>query len=245
MLEKIVFKYLFNYLSMNGIISKNQSGFLPKDSTVNQLISIYDTIMKQLDRRKEARLVFCDISKAFDRVWHDGLIYKLKKYGINDNILKWLSNYLIDRQQRVIIDEYKSMWKAVTAGVPQGSVLGPYLFLIYINDLENEIYSNVKFFADDTSLFVLIDNDQVAAAGILTNDLNKIPIWANKLGILFNPNKTEALLISNKHNADILPPDLIFMNNTVTNVNKYKHLGVILNSHGTWSNHINFIFENT
>ena len=101
---------MFNFLSENNIISRNQSGFLLKYSTTFQLMNIYmniyNTIVKHLDKGKEARMLFCDISKAFDRVWHDGLIYKLKKYGISGNMIEWFSSCLNGRMQRVVVDGF-------------------------------------------------------------------------------------------------------------------------------------------
>ena len=113
-------------------MTDNQSGFRHKDSTVNQLLLIYDDIMKNLDIGKDVRFIFCDVSKAFNRVWHSGLLYKLRKYGIKNRLLDWFRNYLSDRKQRVCMDGYNSTWKSINAGVPQGSILGPYLFLLFV-----------------------------------------------------------------------------------------------------------------
>ena len=134
-LEKIVFKHLYNYLHEHHLISPDQSGFQPGDSTVNQLSYLYHVLSKALDEKKEVFIVFCDISKAFDRVWHKGLIYKLQKIGISGTLLLWFINYLHDRHQSVVIRGQKSEEGVIKAGVPQGSVLGPLLFLIYINDI--------------------------------------------------------------------------------------------------------------
>ena len=142
-MEKIIFKYLYNYLEQHNILTKHQSGFRPKDYTVNQLLEIYHVIIENLDKSKDIKFVFCDISKAFDKVWHEGLIYKLSKYGIDGSLINWFKSYLSDRKQRVVNEGYKSQWEHTSAGVPQGSVLGPYLLLIYINDIVDNINCNI------------------------------------------------------------------------------------------------------
>ena len=117
-----------------------QSGFVPGDSTVNQLVDIYNTFCKALDDGKEVRAIFCDISKAFDRVWHKGLIYKLKTVGISGSVLLWFTDYLDNRKQRVVLPGACSNWTPVNAGYPQGSILGPLLFLLYISTTLLKIY---------------------------------------------------------------------------------------------------------
>ena len=150
-MEKIVHKHMFNFFLDQHAITSLQSDFVPGDSTVNQLVDIYNTFCKALDDGKEVRAIFCDVSKAFDRVWHKGLLYKLKLKGIDETLLQWLASYLSNRKQRVVIPGACSEWVAITAGVPQGSILGPLLFLIYINDIVEDIHSNIRLFADDTS----------------------------------------------------------------------------------------------
>jgi hypothetical protein len=113
----------------NDILTTCQSGFTKRDSAVNQLINITNDFGKALDSGKEVRIVFCDISKAFDRVWHKGLIYKLKQSGISGNLLKWLKNYLYGREQRVVINGSNSNWSPLRAGA-QGSIIGPLLLKI-------------------------------------------------------------------------------------------------------------------
>ena len=117
---------------------------------------ITHTIYRAFDETpsKETRAIFLDLSKVFDTVWHEGLIYKLKANGMTGNILQILQNYLTDRRQRVLLNGKSSNWDIVSAGVPQGSVLGPLLFLIYINDIVHNVKCDIKLFADDTSLFI-------------------------------------------------------------------------------------------
>ena len=136
--------YMFSFFSENDLISPKYSGFRPCDSCTNQLLSIAHETLSAFDYGNEVRGVFLDISKGFDRVWHEGLLFRLQQNGI--------SGELIAVENRVLNDQHSS-WADVRAGVPQGSILGPLLFLIYINDLPNGLNSNVKLFADDTSLF--------------------------------------------------------------------------------------------
>ena len=128
-MERIVFKHVYNFCHINKLITEHQSGFRPKDSTINQLAFLYHTFCQAIDNKKEMRIVFCDVSKAFDKVWHEGLLYKLSSIGICGHLLRWFQDYLSKRQQRVLVRGQTSDWGTIEAGVPQGSVLGPLLFL--------------------------------------------------------------------------------------------------------------------
>ena len=156
--EKIIFISLYAYLHTNNLITKNQSGFRPGDSTTNQLLYRLDESYQAFDSTEslEVIAVFLDISKAFDKVWYEGLIFKLEQNGVSGNILKLFQNYLNNRKQRVVLNGSFSNYSSIESGVPQRSVLGPLLFLVYINDLERNIKSNVKFFADGTMLFSIV-----------------------------------------------------------------------------------------
>ena len=132
---------LYSHLVSCKLLNPNQSGFRPGDSTINQLICIKHTIFKALDCNPplDVRSVYLDVSKAFDRVWHDGLIYKLKRYGVSGRFLSLIINFLKDQKQRTVLNGQCSDWGDISAGVPQGSILGPLFFLVYINDLTADL----------------------------------------------------------------------------------------------------------
>ena len=175
-MERVVFKHVFNFFRDNLVLASQQSGFIPGDSTVNQLLSLYHELCLAVDLQKDVRLVFLDVSKAFDKVWYSALLFKLKKSGISGKLHEWFLNYLSDRQQRVVIHGQCSSWGTVNAGVPQGSVLGPLLFLIFINDIVEIVSSDIKLFADDPTLFLNVENPDIAA-NRLNTDLLSIDEW--------------------------------------------------------------------
>ena len=238
-LEKIVHKHLFNFIRDNNILTTLQSGFVPGDSTVNQLVDIYNTFCHSLDQGKEVRAVFCDISKAYDRVWHRGLLYKLESAGISGSLLLWFKDYLNDRKQRVVLPGSASSWAFIKAGVPQGSILGPLLFLIYINDIVDDIHSCIRLFADDTSLYIIVDNP-ISAADELNADLAKIHAWAVRWLVSFNPSKSESMILSRKHNKPFHPP-LSMNQNLINNVNSHKHLGLTFSQDCSWHDHLELV----
>ena len=166
---------MYEFLSKNNLLTPKQSGFRPGDSTINQLLSITNEIHKAFDKypSRETRAIFLDISKAFDKVWHEGLIFKLKSNGVSGKLLHLIKSFLSERCQRVVLNGKSSSWKPVPAGVPQGSVLGPLFFLVYINDLADNLVSDVRPFADDTSLFTIV-YDETVSAQVLNSDLKTI-----------------------------------------------------------------------
>ena len=144
--------------------------------------------MSNMDKGKEIKFILCDVSKAFDKVWHRGLLYKLKrKYGLCNNIFKWFSSYLNERKQRVINEGFHSTWLDTMVGVPQGSVLGPYLFLLYINDIVDNISGNIRLLAYDTSLFTVVENAD--SVKLLNEDIYKIIKKSKEWCIILNPLK--------------------------------------------------------
>ena len=242
LLERIVFKSVYNFFHKHNLLTVHQSGFRPKDSTVNQLAFLYHTFCQALDQKKDIRIVFCDISKAFDRVWHTGLIFKLKRLGISGNLLDFMQDYLSNRQQRVIVKGQYSNWGTVEAGVPQGSVLGPLLFLVYINDIVNCVSCNIKLFADDTALYVLVD-DQQAAADVLNDSLQQVNSWADQWLVNFNHSKTKLMNISFKTNPGFENYPVSFNNHTLDSIETHKHLGVIFSHDLRWAAHVNSMIQ--
>ena len=238
--EKIVFKYVYNHFKDNFLISLWQSGFQPKMSTVTQLTELYHKFCNAVSEGKEIRVVFLDISKAFDRVWHKGLLHKLYSFGIRGSLLDWFSDYLKDRCQRVVINGQSSEWKDIHAGVPQGSNLGPLLFLVFINDIVYVIrHCQIRLFADDTCLYITVDNREEAAT-LINEDINNIQTWAEQWLINFSAPKTKTLLISNKGTAND-HPNLILQGQVIESVMTHKHLGIVLSHNLRWSAHINDI----
>ena len=140
---------MYSFFIENDLTSSNQSDFKQGDSCINQLLSITHYIYQSLDQGYEVRGVFLDISKAFDKVWHKGLIHKLKQNGIGGPLLKILTDFLKSRKQRVVLNGQHLSWSDVLTGIPQGSILGPLLFLICINDLSDVLQCFPKLFADD------------------------------------------------------------------------------------------------
>ena len=240
LMERLIYKHLYNHLISNNLIYGKQSGFLTGHSTVYQLIDIFHQICQGIDSKSYTCMIFCDISKAFDRVWHRGLLFKLKQNGINGLLLDWIENYLSHRTQKVFIGSSMSNLKYTSAGVPQGSVLGPLFFLVYVNDIIENLLSISRLFADDTSLAFTSSNLQ-DLEGILNHDLQIISAWAKQWLVDFNPNKTEAILFTLEQNID--PPLLLFDQTQVKFVDHHKHLGLTFSFNGKWHEHINAILS--
>ncbi len=239
--ERIVYIKLYEFLSESNFFVNFQSGFRANDSTVNQLIDISHLIYRKLKNNEEVIGIYLDISKAFDKVWHQGLIYKLKKAGIRGRLLLWLTDYLTNRQQRVIIGGSNSEWANIEAGVPQGSILGPLLFLIFINDIANDLESVPHLFADDTNILFPTKDMQLGIATV-NRDLMKISSWCDKWCVTMNPGKIKAILYSRKRNPSQIN-GLTYNNSPVKIVTSLKHLGLQFDSQLNWNEHIDLVIE--
>ena len=207
------------------------------------LLSIFHTIFTAFDCNPplDVRSVYLDVSKACHRVWHEDLIYKLHLCGVSGNLLSLIKDFLANRKQRTVLNGKVSAWGSVTAGVPQGSILGPLFFLAYINDLTDNRKCNVKLFADDTSLFTVHNPDQ--AASDMNHDLDIIKSWAHNWRMLFNPDPTRQAVevtFSRKKISANHPP-VLFNDIPVIKMNEHKHLGIILDSKLSFATHIQSI----
>ena len=239
--EKIILNSIFKFLELHNLLSEKQSGFRPNDSCVYQLLSITHEIFSAFDCNPslEIRSVFLDISKAFDKVWHEGLLFKLKSMGISGKLLDLINSFLNDRYQRVLLNGQSSDWLPIKAGVPQVSILGPLFFLIYFNDLADDLSTNVKIFADDTSLFSIVENRANSAIN-LNEDLNKISNWAYQWKMSFNPDplkQAQEVIFSKKINKTN-HPDITFNNQIVCATSSQKHLGMILDVKLDFKSHV-------
>ena len=176
----------------------------------------------------ETREIFLDLSKAFERVWHKGLVHKLQCNEISGNLLMLLQDFLHNRKQRVILNGQASEWQSVSSGVPQGSVLGPLLFIVYTNDIVENVKCDIRLFADDTSLFSRV-NDATQTAFKISEDLDKIEKWAWQWKMEFNADKSEEIIFSTKRKQPFHPP-IELGNQAIVRRNEHNHVGVILDS---------------
>ena len=233
--EKLIYKRLYNHLLDINFLYKFQSGFLPGHSTTCQLIELCHSLSLALDNQMETSIVFCDISKAFDRVWHRGLLLKLGRCGVEGELYDWFVSYLHNRTQRVCVDGQYSEWGLTSAGVPQGSVLGPILFLIFINDITTGTATNFRIFADDASYF---HSSRTSATNhvVMQNDTDSVANWANEWLITMSAPKTVNMIVSRRKNQQNLS---LVMNNIAINlVDDHTHLGMTFSRDMTWSYHI-------
>ena len=180
----------------NKLFSNKQYGFISGRSTSLQLLTILEEWTKALDNGLTVDCIYMDYRKAFDTVPHNRLLGKLKSYGFNDQITEWICSFLKGRIQNVTINNKDSSWKEIDSGIPQGSVLGPILFVIYINDLPELVSSKVYLFADDTKIFRVISKDTDRLE--LQEDLNKLSNWSDKWLLKFHADKCKHMNIGRK-----------------------------------------------
>ena len=241
--SKVAERCIFNriYPLLHDQIYTLQHGFMKGRSTVTQLLQVLHDILKSVIKGEQVDMVYLDREKAFDKVPHDLLIEKLQSFGIYGNLLKWLNSYLTNRQQRVVLEGKSSSWLEVTSGVPQGSSLGPLLFISYINDMPLKLrHSTIALFADDSKCYRRITKVQNCQE--LQDDINHLFKWSVEWGMSFKIEKCFVLSInqSNKHQ-----PFKYTMNDvTLSTVNEVKDLGIFLDTKLSWDKHIRYTTAN-
>ena len=237
--EHVIFDQIMCYLTENSLLSSEQFGFRPGHSTELAALRMVDHIIKQIDNGKLPLCIYIDLSKAFDTLNYDILMSKLEYYGITGKENELLRSYLTGRSQYVEVNGHKSSHLQISTGIPQGSVLGPLLFLIYINDLPNA--SNIfdmLMYADDTTLFCNMTDP--ITVDVINEELSKICDWlgANKLSL--NIVKTKYMLY-HSINKRVIYPKLKINNNNIDRITQFNFLGVILHERMSWKQHIEHI----
>lgn len=237
-LEKVIFNRITNFLSKFNILSPCQFGFQKGKSTKSAIVNFLMSLHESLNNKNKCIGIFLDLSKAFDLVNHELLLDKLYMYGLRGKINDWISSYLSQRSQVVEVHGCKSNKLNIECGVPQGSVLGPLLFIIFINDLANIVnQDNLTLFADDTSFVCsgLCQNDAVLHS---QNILNVFVEWFNKNKLFLNISKTEFILFKTRY-APVTESQLIKIDGTsIKQADTVKFLGIHINQFLNWDDHI-------
>ena len=232
---------MYTHLQEHNLIHKYQSGFRPKHSCQTALTQLIETWLKSINNNEITGTVFLDFKKAFDLVNHNILLKKLDLYFPNSPINTLLKSYLTDRYQYVYLNGNKSNTNNITTGVPQGSVLGPLFFLLYINDLPIHLNSDTQnnLFADDASLHTSNEDIEIIQ-NILQDSLDKTTSWCNKNSMVLHPDKTKCMIITTRQKQQRTHPKLILKLDTslIEEVKSHKMLGLIIDSHLTWNTHI-------
>ena len=233
-LERCVFTCL--YIHLKCLITDLQHGFMNNRSCVTQLLSVLHAIGLNLDKNIQTDVIYLDFAKAFDSVDHKILLAKLKAYGISGQLLSWLADYLSGRVQRVVLEGTSSQWAPVTFGVPQGSLLGPLLFVIFINDLPDVTKEgvNTALYADDTKIFGAVNCARDCES--IQTTLSNMDEWTQVNNINFNASKCKILTVTRKKQP--LVHDYTLNNKQLEHVTEEKDLGVIVTSTLSWDKHV-------
>ncbi len=246
-IERAVHDQMYSYLSVNDFLNPSQSGFRSNYSTATTVIDVQDFILTNMDEGKVTGAIFLDLKKAFDTVDtvnHSLLLNKLKKFGIRDSELNWFKSYLSCRMQSVKIGSVLSDLKPIDIGIPQGSILGPLLFIIFVNDLPDSVMCKTVMYADDTSLLIN-SSDPLCLQNSLNLNMCKIATWFKKNHLTLNISKTKLMLFGTPQNLSKYQNiSLIYDGKTIERVDNFKYLGIIFDSHMTWSHHIDLILSN-
>ena len=238
LLEHIVCSNIMAHLDEHKLLSDRQHAFRKKHSCETQLITVIDDWAKILDKGGQVDTFILDFEKAFDTPPHELLKCKLYGYGIGGKTLKWIDSFLCDRQQRVMVNGVKSDWAPVLSGVPQGTVLGPLLFSLYINDITEDIESELRLFADDCVCYREIKNTEDTVK--LQEDIDRLGCWARSWGMRFQPVKCNIMQITRKRIKKI-NASYSLEGTVLENVEKIKYLGVTITNDLKWNTHVSNI----
>ena len=197
MLESIIAEDITQHLESNNLISDSQHGFRRGRSCLTNLLEFFHDMFNLYDKSRAIDILYLDFQKAFDKVPHKRLMAKVRGYGIIDEVGDWIEDWLTGRKQRVVINGSSSIWLDVTSGVPQGSVLGPLLFIIYINDLDLGLLSKISKFADDAKIGINASNK--SAVKQLQEDLNRLGEWSRKWQMPFNLDKCKVMHVGQRN----------------------------------------------
>ena len=243
-LEKIVYKRLYTFLDKHKILYKHQFGFRKNHTTSLALLEVIDSCYKNLDMNNNVIGIYFDLQKAFDTVDHKILLHKLYNYGIRGTMYNWLNNYLLNRKQFTVVNNVPSKIDNITCGVPQGSVLGPLLFLIYINDMYNAVPGEkLKLFADDTNLFIF-GPDPILLQQKANECLESMEKWftANKLSL--NIDKTCYTVFGSKCRQNVASHfDLYINNHKINRVTECKYLGIFIDDELKFDTHVDYVYK--
>jgi len=239
-LEKLMYRRLSNFLEKNNILYGYQFGFRKNYSTSQAVMEVLDNIYQHCDNHEITVGIYLDLQKAFDTVNHSILLQKMANYGVRGTVLKWFESYLSNRKQYTVLPDYESDLHSITCGVPQGSVLGPLLFLIYVNDIQNAISNaKIKLFADDTNLF--IHNCDPAQLFARANTcLAQLSEWFSVNRLSLNLDKTCYSIFGPSH-KDMKGYNLYINGKIIENVDCCKYLGILIDSDLKWQDHINYL----
>ena len=233
-----MYERLYKYLEKQEILYTLQFGFRASHSINHALVSLTEAIKNSLDNRKFGCGIFIDLQKAFDTVNHEVLLTKLEHYGIRGTVLDWFKSYLTDRKQCVSVNGSNSSYLNVTCGVPQGSVLGPLLFLIYINDLP---YSSSKLtfylFADDTNIYCEAENLDLLQRTV-NNELKKDKIWLDVNKLSLNIDKTNFIIFKSPQHSSSQIINIKIGNLPIKKTCYVKFLGILLDENLSWKYHL-------
>jgi retron-type reverse transcriptase len=238
-IERAVHNQLYSYLTSMNILLDNQSGFRSNHSTETTLNDVQDFILKNMDNGQATGAIFLDLKKAFDCVNHALLIEKLSNYGIKGITLEWFKSYLGNRAQAVNINATLSDFKNIDIGIPQGSILGPLLFIIFVNSLSNSVDCKCTMYADDTTLLCTA-NDSSTLQSKLQCNLSKIADWFKKNNLTLNIKKTKFMVFGTRRVLENFKDVSLYYNNdSIERVDVFKYLGVTFDPIMDWSDHIN------